>query len=254
MPSQPHALLTPNISPTSLSASLNHHPRGLKRTPCPSAIPAKLLNRFLSTGYCFFRLHLSKKYPRPVSWVVLKWLMTLMSRLQGCTVGAKAEARRWDYWAVTRRGTLGGCGGVHRLRLRKRKIQAWWRRWRSRGKGGLKRKSPSWFPICPPQVHHQVRPNLTLLSSLFIFFVFLNSWVLMFSLFGFAVNDEYWGSLDRIGQLMSDLIMWRNVARSSLWFGLGSLLFPSSCFAKGINFRWTTTTTLIHFPPPFFLC
>ncbi|KAB2611660.1 hypothetical protein D8674_019692 [Pyrus ussuriensis x Pyrus communis] len=31
-------------------------------------------------------------------------------------------------------------------------------------------------------------------------------------------NDEYWGSLDRIGQLMSDLIMWRDIARSSLWF------------------------------------
>ncbi|XP_050121120.1 uncharacterized protein LOC126598801 isoform X2 [Malus sylvestris] len=52
-----------------------------------------------------------------------------------------------------------------------------------------------------------------------------------------SIDDEYRGSLDRIGQLMTDLIMWRNVARSSLWFGLGSLFFLSFCFAKGINFR-----------------
>ncbi|CAN6700522.1 unnamed protein product [Malus baccata var. baccata] len=51
-----------------------------------------------------------------------------------------------------------------------------------------------------------------------------------------SIDDEYRGSLDRIGQLMTDLIMWRDVARSSLWFGLGSLFFLSSCFAKGINF------------------
>lgn len=51
-----------------------------------------------------------------------------------------------------------------------------------------------------------------------------------------SIDDEYRGSLDRIGQLMNDLIMWRDVARSSLWFGLGSLFFLSSCFAKGINF------------------
>ncbi|TQE03899.1 hypothetical protein C1H46_010563 [Malus baccata] len=51
-----------------------------------------------------------------------------------------------------------------------------------------------------------------------------------------SIDDEYRGSLDRIGQFMTDLIMWRDVARSSLWFGLGSLFFLSSCFAKGINF------------------
>ncbi|KAM1218235.1 hypothetical protein EV1_045032 [Malus domestica] len=52
-----------------------------------------------------------------------------------------------------------------------------------------------------------------------------------------SINDEYQGNLDRIGQLMTDLIMWRDVERSSIWFGLGSLFFLSSCFAKGINFR-----------------
>ncbi|RAL45306.1 hypothetical protein DM860_014716 [Cuscuta australis] len=42
--------------------------------------------------------------------------------------------------------------------------------------------------------------------------------------------------LDRIGKLMSDVLMWRDVARSSFWFGFGSLCFLSSCFASGINF------------------
>ncbi|KAL9454249.1 hypothetical protein AB3S75_009779 [Citrus x aurantiifolia] len=44
------------------------------------------------------------------------------------------------------------------------------------------------------------------------------------------------GNLDRIGQVISDLIMWRDVAKSSLWFGLGCLCFLSSGFAKGVNF------------------
>uniref|UniRef100_A0A5B7BKG6 Reticulon-like protein n=1 Tax=Davidia involucrata TaxID=16924 RepID=A0A5B7BKG6_DAVIN len=49
-------------------------------------------------------------------------------------------------------------------------------------------------------------------------------------------NYGDWYNLDRIGQLISDLIMWRDVAKSSLWFGFGSLCFLSSCFARGINF------------------
>ncbi|CAK7322717.1 unnamed protein product [Dovyalis caffra] len=49
--------------------------------------------------------------------------------------------------------------------------------------------------------------------------------------------DEGDGSnLDRIGMVVYDLIMWKDVAKSSLWFGLGCLCFLSSCFAKGINF------------------
>ncbi|XP_049413368.1 reticulon-like protein B17 isoform X2 [Solanum stenotomum] len=42
--------------------------------------------------------------------------------------------------------------------------------------------------------------------------------------------------INRIEILLSDLVMWRDVARSSLWFGLGSLCFLSSCFAKGVTF------------------
>ncbi|KAB5548492.1 hypothetical protein DKX38_011898 [Salix brachista] len=49
--------------------------------------------------------------------------------------------------------------------------------------------------------------------------------------------DEGDGSnLDRIGMVVYDLIMWKDVAKSSLWFGLGSLCFLSSCFAKGMTF------------------
>lgn len=44
--------------------------------------------------------------------------------------------------------------------------------------------------------------------------------------------------INRIEILVSDLVMWRDVARSSLWFGLGSLCFLSSCFAKGVTFRY----------------
>ena len=50
-------------------------------------------------------------------------------------------------------------------------------------------------------------------------------------------EDEDGSNLDRIGQMITDLIMWRDVAKSSLWFGFGTLCFFSSCFAKGINFR-----------------
>ncbi|KAM7492218.1 hypothetical protein LguiA_035139 [Lonicera macranthoides] len=43
-------------------------------------------------------------------------------------------------------------------------------------------------------------------------------------------------NLDRIGQLFTDLVMWNDVAKSSLWFGFGSLCFISSCFTQGIKF------------------
>ncbi|CAA7013997.1 unnamed protein product [Microthlaspi erraticum] len=42
--------------------------------------------------------------------------------------------------------------------------------------------------------------------------------------------------LNRIGEIISDLVMWRDVAKSTLWFGFGCLCFLSSCFAKGFNF------------------
>ncbi|OAY34012.1 reticulon-like protein B17 [Manihot esculenta] len=50
------------------------------------------------------------------------------------------------------------------------------------------------------------------------------------------VEDGDGGNLDKIGMIIYDLIMWKDVAKSSLWFGLGCLCFLSSCFAKGISF------------------
>ncbi|VVA99917.1 unnamed protein product [Arabis nemorensis] len=51
-------------------------------------------------------------------------------------------------------------------------------------------------------------------------------------------SEEYvcQSELNRIGEIISDLVMWRDVAKSTLWFGFGSLCFLSSCFAKGVNF------------------
>ncbi|KAH6833914.1 Reticulon family protein [Perilla frutescens var. hirtella] len=43
-------------------------------------------------------------------------------------------------------------------------------------------------------------------------------------------------NLDAIGEIINDLVMWKDVAKSSLWFGFGSLCFLSSCFAKGVSF------------------
>ncbi|CAL0323631.1 unnamed protein product [Lupinus luteus] len=41
--------------------------------------------------------------------------------------------------------------------------------------------------------------------------------------------------LDRVGQLLGDLIMWKDLSKSVLWFGFGSLCFLSSFFTKGLN-------------------
>ncbi|KAL4553977.1 hypothetical protein LXL04_039906 [Taraxacum kok-saghyz] len=49
-------------------------------------------------------------------------------------------------------------------------------------------------------------------------------------------DDDYGYNFDRIGFLINDLIMWNDVAKSTLWFGFGSLCFLSSCFSTGISF------------------
>lgn len=63
------------------------------------------------------------------------------------------------------------------------------------------------------------------------------------------MDDGGHGNLDRIGQMFADLIMWRDVAKSSLWFGLGCLCFLSSSFTKGVNFRcvFLILSTVISF-------
>ncbi|KAF3666312.1 DNA-binding family protein [Capsicum annuum] len=52
--------------------------------------------------------------------------------------------------------------------------------------------------------------------------------------------------INRIELMLSDLVMWKDVARSSLWFGLGSLCFLSSCFAKGVTFRCIFLSYLVY--------
>ncbi|PNX91853.1 reticulon-like protein B17-like [Trifolium pratense] len=49
-------------------------------------------------------------------------------------------------------------------------------------------------------------------------------------------EEENGGDFDRIGMLITELIMWKDVSKSSFWFGFGSLCFLSSCFTKGFNF------------------
>ncbi|XP_057455540.1 reticulon-like protein B18 [Lotus japonicus] len=50
------------------------------------------------------------------------------------------------------------------------------------------------------------------------------------------VEEENGGDLERFGQVVNDLIMWKDVSRSTFWFGFGSLGLLSSCFTRGLNF------------------
>jgi hypothetical protein len=54
-------------------------------------------------------------------------------------------------------------------------------------------------------------------------------------------EEENEGDLDRIGVLITELIMWKDVSKSSFWFGFGTLCFLSFCFTKGFNFRSATS-------------
>ncbi|XP_019432116.1 PREDICTED: reticulon-like protein B17 isoform X2 [Lupinus angustifolius] len=49
-------------------------------------------------------------------------------------------------------------------------------------------------------------------------------------------EEENGIDLDHVGQILGDLIMWKDSPKSVLWFGLGSLCFLSSYFTKGLNF------------------
>ncbi|KAL5132264.1 Reticulon-like protein B17 [Glycine soja] len=49
-------------------------------------------------------------------------------------------------------------------------------------------------------------------------------------------EEENGGDFDRVGQVVSDLIMWKNSSKSTFWFGFGSLCLVSSCFTQGLNF------------------
>ncbi|KAL8130052.1 hypothetical protein V2J09_019207 [Rumex salicifolius] len=49
-------------------------------------------------------------------------------------------------------------------------------------------------------------------------------------------NEKDESNLDGIGELITDLITWKDVAKSSFWFGLGCLCFLSSCFTTKLSF------------------
>lgn len=59
-------------------------------------------------------------------------------------------------------------------------------------------------------------------------------------------EEENGGDLDRVGLLITDLIMWKDVSKSTLWFAFGSLCFLSTCFTKGLNFRSATTALTFY--------
>ncbi|CAI8592582.1 unnamed protein product [Vicia faba] len=49
-------------------------------------------------------------------------------------------------------------------------------------------------------------------------------------------EEENLVDFDCIREVVSDLVMWKDVSKSTLWFGLGSLCILSSCFSQGFNF------------------
>ncbi|KAH1076226.1 hypothetical protein GYH30_051916 [Glycine max] len=49
-------------------------------------------------------------------------------------------------------------------------------------------------------------------------------------------EEENGGDLDHVGQVVSDLIMWKDASKSTFWFGFCSLCLLSSCFTQGLNF------------------
>lgn len=79
-----------------------------------------------------------------------------------------------------------------------------------------------------------------------VMFLSLNGliWAHLGGGFFLGTSDGDLCNLDRIGQLVTDLIMWNDVAKSSLWFGFGSLCVLSSCFAKGVSFRYAISLHL----------
>ncbi|KAG5114378.1 hypothetical protein JHK82_037647 [Glycine max] len=48
-------------------------------------------------------------------------------------------------------------------------------------------------------------------------------------------EEENGGDLDHVGQVVSDLIMWKDASKSTFWFGFCSLCLLSSCFTQGLN-------------------
>lgn len=68
----------------------------------------------------------------------------------------------------------------------------------------------------------------------------LNPFIFQFSgLEDSATCNEGDNSNVGICDRLYELIMWKDVAKSTLWFGLGSIFFLSTSFSKDFNFRYT---------------
>ncbi|CAL0322598.1 unnamed protein product [Lupinus luteus] len=62
-------------------------------------------------------------------------------------------------------------------------------------------------------------------------------------------EEENGIDLDHVGQLLSDLIMWKELSKSILWFGFGTLCFLSFSFTKGPTF--SIFSAMSHLAIPF---
>ncbi|ONK80196.1 uncharacterized protein A4U43_C01F14960 [Asparagus officinalis] len=58
-----------------------------------------------------------------------------------------------------------------------------------------------------------------------------------------AEQDEISASGDLPWELILELVMWKNAAKSSLWFGLGTMFFLSSWFSKDVEFSWISAVS-----------
>ncbi|KAE9599885.1 hypothetical protein Lal_00045951 [Lupinus albus] len=61
-------------------------------------------------------------------------------------------------------------------------------------------------------------------------------------------EEENGIDLDRVGQLLGDLVMWKDLSKSVLWFGFGTLCFLSFSFTKGLNFSIFSAMSQLALP------
>ncbi|KAI3859302.1 hypothetical protein MKW98_007683 [Papaver atlanticum] len=53
---------------------------------------------------------------------------------------------------------------------------------------------------------------------------------------GIPIENDDRNRINYTGKIMYDLIMWKDVSKSTLWLGFGVLCFLSSCFSGGLRF------------------
>ncbi|RZC65302.1 hypothetical protein C5167_008992 [Papaver somniferum] len=53
---------------------------------------------------------------------------------------------------------------------------------------------------------------------------------------GIPIENDDRNRINYTGKIIYDLIMWKDVSKSTLWFGFGVLCFLSSCFSGGLRF------------------